>query len=252
MRTLISYIAAAFLVVISSYSASGATLSIVDGNSGAGFDMVGGGVPSGPLSNSNGDNDFLEYAEAKASNVLGDRFALADGRMSLTGVFGGQVIGTGSSYRYEFFGSEASYVNTLSVGSDSISTAGETGGSGVYSLSPMASFVSKSLDFEFSTSGNDTNVNNFMNSGVLGNNPNDIGDGIDMISFAAVCVGDPTGNNCRSVWLFLDDGGASENDDYDDMIIRITPVPLPAAAWMLIASMGGLFALRLGRRNQMT
>jgi len=44
--------------------------------------------------------------------------------------------------------------------------------------------------------------------------------------------------------LFLahDDGGAGPNDNHDDFIIEMTvsAVPLPAAAWMLIAGLGAL------------
>ncbi|MEM6482242.1 MAG: VPLPA-CTERM sorting domain-containing protein [Pseudomonadota bacterium] len=251
MRIIFSSIVSAFVVAFVASSASGASLSIIDGNSSVGFDLVSAVVPSGPLDKSNAENNFLEFAEANSAAVLSDRSALSDGRISVAGFFGGQVIGSASAYRYEYFGSEAKYKNTLTVGADSISTAGGTGGTGVYSLTPMGSFVSSSLAFEFSTSGNSTKVNNVMGSGGLGNNPNDTGDGVDMMSFGAVCVGDVTGADCGSIWLFLDDGGARENDDYDDMVIRITAVPavpLPAAAWMLIAGLAGLCAPRLGRR----
>ncbi len=53
------------------------------------------------------------------------------------------------------------------------------------------------------------------------------------------------------VYAFLDDGGfgdgpllvpgcSSGDCDFDDMIISIQVVPLPAAAWLLIAGLGGL------------
>lgn len=49
-------------------------------------------------------------------------------------------------------------------------------------------------------------------------------------------------NNNKSALVFLDDGGAGPDSDYDDIAFRvdITPVPLPPAILMLLTAIGGL------------
>jgi hypothetical protein len=51
----------------------------------------------------------------------------------------------------------------------------------------------------------------------------------------------------RTVYGFFDDGGGpnvagcSSNDcDFDDMVVKMTVIPLPAAAWLMLAGLGGL------------
>lgn len=53
-----------------------------------------------------------------------------------------------------------------------------------------------------------------------------------------------------SFFLSFDDDGANSDDNHDDIIVRvdISPVPLPAAGWLLVAGMGGLVGMRRFRR----
>jgi hypothetical protein len=48
----------------------------------------------------------------------------------------------------------------------------------------------------------------------------------------------------RSVYAFFDDSGARNDRDWDDMIVKIEVVPLPASALLLLGGLGGLAAMR--------
>lgn len=50
----------------------------------------------------------------------------------------------------------------------------------------------------------------------------------------------------RTVFALFGDGGFANDNDYDDMVIRIqvAAVPVPAAGFLLIGALGGLAALR--------
>lgn len=45
------------------------------------------------------------------------------------------------------------------------------------------------------------------------------------------------------VYLFLDDAGGGFEDNHDDLVVRLSAVPLPAGAVLLLAGLGAL-ALR--------
>ena len=51
----------------------------------------------------------------------------------------------------------------------------------------------------------------------------------------------------KSVYAFFDDSGATQDRDWDDMVVRIdvlSQVPVPAAGFLLLGGLGGLAALK--------
>jgi hypothetical protein len=47
-----------------------------------------------------------------------------------------------------------------------------------------------------------------------------------------------------SIWLWLDDTGAGVDDNHDDMVVRISVVPLPAGGVLLLTGLAGFGAMR--------
>jgi hypothetical protein len=62
--------------------------------------------------------------------------------------------------------------------------------------------------------------------------------------------GDDTTTMGNSLYLFLDDLGGGDDDNHDDLVVRVdvTPVPLPAGIWLFGAALGGLGLLGRKRR----
>jgi hypothetical protein len=141
----------------------------------------------------------------------------------------------------EYFGKEAGYTNSFTLDGNTLTTS-----SNVLSGVPVASFVTGSLsgilDFVFTVddyTGQTKSVANGSANENVGFDPN----------FFASIVGNPTGTSGDSIWLFLDDGGGLNDDDHDDMVMRISVVPLPASVWLLGTAVAGLAARRTLRRK---
>ena len=214
--------------------------------------MINGGtaglIPAGASNANNSDNDFLD----QFGNTFFDPADLIDvdgngSRIGIGGFFGAFLTGTGPAYKFEFFGSEAGYNNQLIfgapyTGTPAIETGGGTGGgNGDFQATPLATFVSSDLDFIIRSWNGTTNIGQAENS--ANGNPDDSNDGVNVPNFF-LSFGDDTTRSGRSVWLFLDDGGAQENDNHDDMVLRISVVPLPPAVLMLGLGLAGMAGLR--------
>lgn len=195
------------------------------------------------------DNDFL------------NTFAGGD---ELEGYYGSQVSLSGAKdVRFEFFGWEAGFENEFRLdrdsdpdfetrvfgtdnGAGSDSTTSEKWGT--YPGSPLAetteSLHKGEIPFQFLADGGADSVDN-------GDNPSDFEEGSpgEVNFFASF---DDSGldtdldethpNSGRSLLLFLDDAGAGNDDNHDDMVVRVQTVPTPGMLALVGAGLLGLGA----------
>jgi hypothetical protein len=171
---------------------------------------------------------------------------------ALGGYFGARLVvqvpaGTAlDGLQVEFFGAEAGFHNEFNL--DGTELFDHAGGLNIAPdlASPLGSYFTTAvapgaLPFGF-------DVNNDAASVLNGANPVD-----DAPNFFASCIG-TSGRYCDSVYLFLDDGGAGPDADYDDFLVRITVtgavvVPEPGTlALLAFALFGVVIVLRRNRR----
>jgi hypothetical protein len=121
---------------------------------------------------------------------------------------------------FTYIGTEAGYTNQLWLGGTRIfdNKSGPT---------PSATFTlaAGALDFAFRTVSPAASAANGATAGFF-----------NSVALLQSAPG--------TVYAFFNDG-AKVDQDYDDMVVRmdVAPVPLPAAAWLLIAGVGGLAAV---------
>lgn len=160
---------------------------------------------------------------------------------SLGGVFGARVELDGPGIvTAEFLGFEAGFSNTFTFGPNSFTTECPDCGEGQQIFPAVLSFdvlsaIGGLLPFSFSTSGGGGSVAN-------GSNPDDATSSNPGINFFASIVGAPGARSGQSLLLFFDDDGGNNDDNHDDMVVRlsVSAIPLPAAGWLLLASLAGL------------
>lgn len=197
-------------------AASAATLSIVGGTAGS--------IPDAP-----------------ATNEVLDGLGLP---APMAGFFGSQIqMSEMSNVQIDVMGYEAGFRNTFAMGGFSFTSA-PTGPAGVVAtdlLTPLASTTLLNvagglLAFDFSTNG------------VVTDNTVSNGDAnLNVDGYANFFA---TKDSAGSVWVFFDDGGGRDSDgdgidddNHDDLVIRISAVPLPAGAFLMLTGLGA-FALR--------
>ena len=161
---------------------------------------------------------------------------------------------------FTFLGSEASSINSFWWnGVKLFQTSGNTSPGGLFNAAGFASTTVTNvtlgglINFFFqSTSGTAAN----------GSNPDDAGGLFDVGPNFFVSFDNGTSSTSgNSFVLWFDDNGDNNDDDHDDMAIRITlsngtasiaalaPVPVPAAMPLLLVGLAGLGALRLRRKR---
>jgi hypothetical protein len=165
--------------------------------------------------------------------------------------------GGGANILVEYFGAEAGFNNNFTmtggVGGPAIfNTGGNTAfpaaapGTGTAIGSTLLTGVgSGELQFSFT-------ANQFVSPQIVTNGDPNVNTGTSpnfFASFDPFSAGYPGGG--QYVWLFLDDGGGlnsqgQPDDNHDDMVIKLSiyngtvVIPLPAAAWLMLAGLGGL------------
>jgi hypothetical protein len=135
---------------------------------------------------------------------------------------GVHLVGT-SDLQYTYLGTEAANTNYSSLFGNVFNSKTAAAGTSVTVLGASSGL----LDFYFETLGETTSAGKFVNGAT-----NNLA-GLSLAVFVE--------SSTSMILLFGDGLGDS---DYDDMMIRVSAVPLPAAFWLFGSGLVGLFGMR--------
>lgn len=212
------------------------SLALTSAATAATFTVIGGSPSTLPT-----DFDAQLMAGPQPLPAVGDPVSVFTGATPFSGGQGLFISAT-SQLTFTYLGKEAGATNTLSqvqFGSTILSntqsnrgkavTVGQTGPG-------MVNFLFSTLEAAWEDiNGNSTTGEtlSIMNGSFTDFSDLKIGFGIVF-------------NNGRSVLAFFGDGRGDA--DFDDMVVRIDAVPLPASALLLLGAIGGLGALRMRKK----
>jgi len=212
-------------------AAAAATLSVVNNGSGTATTL--------PVGTGGTTGFDLSSIYGSASPNVGDpvtAFSAATGGT----VNGGLYIDGSSNLTYTFLGKEAGAKNAVFGQGGATVANNQAIGSSFTVGQSGAGFI----DFFFQTlegAWEDINSN-----WITGEALNVANNGLSSFSNLSIAFGQVF-NNGRSILVFFGDGRGDV--DFDDMVIRIDAVPLPASALLLFGAVGGLGALRLRKKK---
>jgi hypothetical protein len=231
-KLVLGLIAGAGLAVSVASTASAATFSILDSS----LNPVGTNATL-PVGTGGTTGFDLSSIYGSSSPNVGDSITAFGGASPING---GLFLSGSSTLKFTFLGKEAGAQNAaFTAGGKSITNTGGLGAS-MKSSQLGAGFV----NFFFQTveaAWEDINGNS-----VTGETFSIANNGLSSFSGLSLAYG-VVFNGGRSVLAFFGDGRG--DIDYDDMVVRIDAVPLPATALLMFGAFGGLGALRLRKKK---
>lgn len=154
---------------------------------------------------------------------------------SQSGLFGANwyLVGGPADITVEYLGAEAGWLNEFDFGNDGVdfTTPGIDTWTPAVGSTTYNSVASGLLSFSFIT-----------DAGSVFNGANPDNSNTATVNFFSYLHA-----GAQTLDLWLDDTGGGNDDNHDDMLIRLSiasgnfaQVPLPAAGWMLLAGLGGI------------